>query len=88
MVRNYRTLLAKNKKLETENKALAKRLEEALQQHESLRQKLDAIHQETLRDTKGLEQWKTETRKEIRGILRELEKSLPQVESLMDKSSV
>ena len=42
------------------------------------------INQESLRDTKGLDQWKTETRKEIRGIMKEVEKCIPQVESLLE----
>jgi cell division septum initiation protein DivIVA len=85
LVRQYRTLLDTNKKLETENQSLTLRLEEAIQQQETLKQKVDAISQTTLRENKGLDQWKQETRKEIKGIIRELEKSLPQVESLLDK---
>lgn len=85
MVRNYRTLLETIKKLETENKALTTSLEEAVKQQESLKQKLDAITQESLKDTKGLDLWKNETRKEIKGIMKEMEKCLPQVESLLDK---
>jgi predicted RNase H-like nuclease (RuvC/YqgF family) len=85
MVRNYRTLLETIKKLETENKVLATSLEEAVKQQETLKHKLDAITQESLRDTKGLDQWKHETRREIRGIMKEMEKCLPQVESLLDK---
>lgn len=85
MIRQYRTLLDTNKKLETENKSLATSLEEAIQQQETLKQKLDAISQTTLRETKGLDQWKQETRKEIKGIMKEMEKCLPQVESLLDK---
>lgn len=85
LVRHYRTLLDKNKKLETENKSLANSLEEAVKQQETLRKKLDTISQETVKDSKGLEQWKHETRKEIKGIMREIEKCLPQVESLTEK---
>lgn len=85
LVLDYRTLLEKNKKLETENKSLAHSLEEALKQQETLSKRLDTIRQETLRDTKGIDQWKTETRKEIRGIMKEVEKCIPQVESLMEK---
>jgi cell division septum initiation protein DivIVA len=85
LVRQYRTLLDSNKKLETENQALTLRLEEATKQQEALTHKLDGISQTALKDTKGLDQWKQETRKEIRGIIKELEKSLPQVETLLDK---
>ena len=85
MIRNYRQLTEQNKKLETENKILADSLEEAVQQQETLRKKLDAINQETVSSTKGLEQWKHETRKEIKGIMKEMEKALPQIEALMEK---
>jgi len=85
MIRNYRTLLDTNKKLETENKSLANSLEEAVKQQETLRKKLDAINQETLGNQKGLEHWKNETRKEIKGIMKEMEKCLPQIESLLEK---
>jgi cell division septum initiation protein DivIVA len=85
LVLDYRTLLEKNKKLETENKSLAHSLEEALKQQETLTKRLDTIRQETLRDTKGLDHWKTETRKEIRGMMKEVEKCIPQVESLLEK---
>ena len=84
MVRDYRDIVEKNKKLETENKILAHSLEEALKQQETLSKRLDTVSQETLRDTKGLDQWKTETRKEIRGIMKEVEKCIPQVESLLE----
>ncbi len=84
LVLDYRTLLDKNKKLETENKSLTHSLEEALKQQETLNKRLDTIRQETLRDTKGLDQWKTETRKEIKGIMKEVEKCIPQVESLLE----
>ena len=85
MIRNYRTLLDTNKKLETENKSLANSLEEAVKQQETLRKKLDTISQETLGSQKGLEHWKSETRKEIKGIMKEMEKCLPQIESLLEK---
>ena len=85
MAQDYRDLLAKCKNLETENKSLANSLEEAVKQQESLRKKLDAINQETLSNHKGLEHWKNETRKEIKGIMKEVEKCIPQVESLLDK---
>ena len=85
MIRNYRTLLDTNKKLETENKSLANSLEEAVKQQETLRKKLDTINQETLGNQKGLEHWKSETRKEIKGIMKEMEKCLPQIESLLEK---
>jgi len=86
LIRAYRHLSELNKNLETENKTLAQSLEEALQQQESLKKRLDQIGQESLRDTKGLDQWKSETRKDIRGIMKEVEKAIPQVESLLDKS--
>lgn len=85
MVQDYKALLDKNKKLETENKSLANSLEEAVQQQETLKKRLDTKLQDTLRDTKGLDHWKTETRKEIKGIMKEVEKCIPQVESLLDK---
>jgi cell division septum initiation protein DivIVA len=85
MIRNYRTLLETNKKLETDNKTLANSLEEAVKQQETLRKKLDAINQETLGSQKGLDTWKNETRKEIKGIMKEMEKCLPQIESLLEK---
>jgi len=84
MIRDYRTLLERSKILETENKSLAHSLEEAIKQQEILSKRLDTISQETLRDTKGLDHWKTETRKEIRGIMKEVEKCIPQVESLLE----
>jgi cell division septum initiation protein DivIVA len=84
MVRDYRDIVERNKKLETENKSLAHSLEEALKQQETLSKRLDIKSQETLRDTKGLDHWKTETRKEIRGIMKEVEKCIPQVESLLE----
>ena len=84
MVQDYRTAIEQNKKLETENKSLALSLEEAIRQQETLSKRLETINQESLRDTKGLDQWKTETRKEIRGIMKEVEKCIPQVESLLE----
>lgn len=85
MVRQLRLLTERNNQLETENKALATSLKEAVQQQETLSQKLDAITQHTVRDTKGLENWKNETRKEIKGIMKDMEKCLPQIEALLDK---
>lgn len=85
MIRDYRDLIIKIKNLETENKSLAQSLEEAIKQQEILSKRLDSIHHETLRDTKGLDNWKNETRKEVRGILKEVEKCIPQVESLMEQ---
>ncbi|MDZ4749212.1 MAG: hypothetical protein SH808_12050 [Saprospiraceae bacterium] len=84
MVQDYSTAIEKNKKLETENKSLALSLEEAIKQQETLSKRLEMINQESLRDTKGLDHWKTETRKEIRGIMKEVEKCIPQVESLLE----
>ena len=84
IVQDYRTAIEKKKKLETENKSLALSLEEAIKQQETLSKRLETINQESLRDTKGLDQWKTETRKEIRGIMKEVEKCIPQVESLLE----
>lgn len=83
--REYKDLLTKNRNLETENKNLAYNLEEALKQQEILSKRLDSIQQETMRDTKGLDHWKAETRKEVRGIVKDLDKCLPQVEALLDK---
>ncbi len=85
MVREYRDLLDKMKNLETENKTLAHNLEEALNQQEILSKRLDSIRQDSLRDTKGIDQWKAETRKEVKGIMKEVEKCIPQVEALLDK---
>ena len=84
MVRDYQQIIEQNKKLESENKALATSLEEAVKQQETLSKRLDTIRQEMLRDSKGLDQWKSETRKEIRGILKEVERCIPQVESLLE----
>ena len=85
LVRDYQKIIEKNKKLETENKALANSLEEAVKQQETFRKKLDTIRQDTLREHKGLDQWKIETRKEIRGLMKEVEKCIPQVESIFEK---
>ena len=85
MVRAYRTVVETNRKLETENKSLAQRLDEARKAQEKLNQRLDTIHQGALRDQKGIEIWKAETRKEVRAILKDVEKCLPQVESLLEK---
>ena len=63
---------------------MALSLEEAIKHQETLSKRLETINQESLRDTKGLDQWKTETRKEIRGIMKEVEKCIPQVESLLE----
>ncbi len=84
LVLAYRTLLETNKKLETENKTLTESLKEALQQQETLSKRLDTIRQETLKDTKSIDQWKVETRKEVRGLMKEVEKCIPQVESLLE----
>ena len=86
MVREYRTLLEKNNNLETQNKTLTLSLEEAIKQQELLNHRLETIRQETLRDTKGLDQWKNETRKEIRSIMKDVDKCIPQVESMLEKS--
>ena len=83
MVLDFKALLEENKKLESENKSLAHSLEEALNKQEILSKRLDAIRQETLKDTKGITHWKAETRKEIRGIMKEVEKCIPQAESLL-----
>ena len=88
MVRNYHLVLEKNKKLEKENKLLANSLEEAVKQQEALKNKLDGISQETLREHKGLDQWKSETRKEIRGLMKEVERCIPQVEAILEKKQV
>ena len=88
MVRNYHLVLEKNKKLEKENKLLANSLEEAVKQQEALQNKLDGINQETLRENKGLDQWKSETRKEIRGLMKEVERCIPQVEAILEKKQV
>lgn len=85
MVLDFKALLEENKQLETENKSLAHSLEEALNKQEILSKRLDTIRQETLKDTKGITHWKTETRKEIRSIMKEVEKCIPQAESLLEK---
>lgn len=85
MVLDFKALLEEKKQLETENKSLAQSLEEALNKQEILSQRLDTIRQETARDTKDIAHWKSETRKEIRGIRREVDKCIPQVESLLEK---
>lgn len=85
VIRDYHRLIDQNNKLETENKTLATSLEEAVKQQEVFSKKLDTIRQETLRDHKGLDQWKIETRKEIRGLMKEVEKCIPQVESMLEK---
>lgn len=84
VVRGYHQIIEKNKKLETENKALATSLEEAVKQQETFRKKLDTIRQDTLKETKGLDQWKNETRKEIRHLMKEVEKCIPQVETMLE----
>lgn len=85
VIRDYHLIIDTNKKLETENKTLATSLEEAVKQQEVFKEKLETIRQETLRDHKGLDQWKSETRKEIRGLMKEVEKCIPQVESIFEK---
>ena len=76
VIRDYHQIIDKNNKLTEENKTLATSLEEAVKQQESFRKKLDTIRQESLRDNKGLDQWKIETRKEIRGLMKEVEKCI------------
>jgi cell division septum initiation protein DivIVA len=88
LVRDYHQLTEKNKKLETENKLLTNSLEEAVKQQEAFTKKLDMIRQDTLREQKGLDQWKIETRKEIRGLMKEVEKCIPQVESMYGKNKI
>lgn len=83
--RDYRALIGKNHILETENKALAQSLSEALKEKEALKQNLDSKQQDSLREHKGLEDWKAETRKEIKSVLKVVEKCLPQVEELLEK---
>jgi len=85
VIRDYYQLLEQNKKLEAEKNALAISLEEAVKQQETFSKKLDTIRQETLREYKGVDQWKNETRKEIRGLMKEVEKCIPQVESMFEK---
>lgn len=86
VVREYSALIEKNLKLETENKALAQSLKEAEKQQEILTHRLDTLHQETLNDARKLEKWKAETRQEVKGIIKEVEKCIPQVESLMERN--
>ena len=88
VVRDYHLLIERNKILETENKSLTDSLEEAVKQQESFKHKLDTIRQEALRESKGLDQWKSETRKEIRNVMKEVEKCIPQVESMLEKSQI
>jgi cell division septum initiation protein DivIVA len=83
LVRDYQQIIEQNKKLESENKTLATSLEEAVKQQEIFRKKLDTIRQETLRDHKGLDQWKIDMRKEVKGLMKEVEKCIPQVESII-----
>ncbi len=85
VIRDYHHLIDLNNKLETENKTLTTSLEEAVKQQEIFRKKLDMIHQENLREHKGLDQWKSETRKEIKGLIKEVEKCIPQLESIYEK---
>jgi len=85
IVQDYHQLLAKNKQLETENKSLANSLEEAVKQQETFKKQLETIRQDTLKETKGIDQWKHETRKEIRNLMKEVEKCIPQVEAMLEK---
>ena len=85
VIRDYHQIIDKNNKLTEQNKSLATSLEEAVKQQEVFKKKLDNIHQQTLRDHKGLDQWKIETRKEIRGLMKEVEKCIPQLESMFEK---
>ena len=85
MAQAYRRLAEENSKLQLENTSLAQRLEEARRAQDQLNQRLDTIHQGSRRDQKDLESWKAETRKEVRAILKEVERALPQVESLLEK---
>jgi cell division septum initiation protein DivIVA len=84
VVRDYQQLLEKNNKLETENRTLVSSLDEAIKQQENFRKKLETIRQDTLKETKGLDQWKSETRKEIRNLMKEVEKCIPQVEAMLE----
>ena len=85
MVKDYHQLSERNQQLENENKSLANSLKEAVQQQELLQKKLDTIHQDTLKETKGIDQWKSDTRKEIRQLMKEVEKCIPQVEAMLEK---
>lgn len=84
VVRDYQQLLVQNIKLETENKSLATSLEEAIKQQESFKHQLDIKRQDIMRESKGLDQWKIETRKEVRSLLKEVEKCIPQVEAMLE----
>jgi len=84
MGRNYLVVLERNNKLTEENKLLANSLEEAVKQQETFRKKLDTIRQDTLKEIKGLDQWKSETRKEVRTLMKEVEKCIPQVEAMLE----
>lgn len=83
--RDYRALIEENQLLITENKALAQSLSEALKEKEALKLKLESKNQDSLREHKSLEDWKADTRKEIKSVLKVVEKCLPQVEELLDK---
>lgn len=85
MVKDYHQLSERNQQLENENKSLANSLKEAVQQQELLQKKLDTIRQDTLKETKGIDQWKSDTRKEIRQLMKEVEKCIPQVEAMLEK---
>lgn len=85
MAQAYRRLAEENSKLQLENTSLAQRLEEARKAQDQLNKRLDTIHQGSRKDQKDLESWKAETRKEVRAILKEVERALPQVESLLEK---
>jgi cell division septum initiation protein DivIVA len=84
MVRDYHHLQERNKQLESENKILAHSLEEAVKQKESYKHKLDTINLDTLREAKGLDQWKKDTRAEVRNLIKEVEKCIPQVEAMLE----
>lgn len=84
LIKAYHLLLEKNKKLESENKSLADSLKEAIKQQELFKHQLDTIHQDSLKESKGLDQWKSETRKEVRHLIKEVEKCIPQVEALLE----
>ena len=84
LVREHQELIAYNIKLKEENNSLANSLEESIKQQESFRKKLDSIRQETLKENKGLDQWKVDTRKEIRGLMKEVEKCIPQIEAMLE----
>lgn len=88
LLQDYHQLLEKNKKLESENNLLASSLEEAIKQQETFRKKLETIRQDTLKESKGLNQWKSETRKEIRTVMKEVEKCIPQLEAMLENKQV